>query len=209
MKLIAPACLTAVAALALAGQASATTTGSCTPTNDAQITFDTVNRFDTPRAFEVRANGVVVISDTILLRRPGATIAVDLPTPTGPVLLEVFASENFQTAMTRVFAGECGVPTPPPVPNPPEDTPDDTPPVVVPPDDNPPAKVTCASLIKANAGKMWLVKYRCATRLPVSCKVLKKVGAGRLTYARAGYYYRCAKPPVPKPGIPAVAGERA
>lgn len=207
MKLIAPACLTAAAALALAGQASATTTGSCTPANDAQVTFDTVNRFDTPRAFEVRANGVVVISDTILLRRPGATITVDLPTPAGRVFLEVFASENFQTAMTRVFAGECGVPTPPPVPNPPEVTP---PPVVVPPPVVPPVvtppKKTCAELIKANAGKKWLVKAKCATRLPVSCAVLRKVGAGPLTYARAGYYYRCAPNPVPRRTTPAVTG---
>lgn len=136
MKLIAPACLTAAAALALAGQASATTTGSCTPAKDAQVTFDTVNRFDTTRAYEVRANGVVVRSASATFRAPGATITVDLPSPTGPVLLEVFASHNFETDLERVYSGECGIPTPAPtpspapVPNPPEVTP---PTVVVPP----------------------------------------------------------------------------
>ncbi len=198
------------AGAALAGQAGATTLASCTPTNDIEITFKTVNAFETTRAYRAIANGVVVGDATIAFRRPGTAITIDLPTPTGPVSVQVLASVNFQAALQPIGSFECGVPTPAPEP-PGEVTP---PPVVTPPPPppppppvvTPPAKATCAGLIKAGAGRKWLVKYRCANRLPVSCKVLKKVGAGPLTYARAGYYYRCAKAPVPRRTTPAVTG---
>ncbi len=181
MKLTAPACLTAVAALALAGQASA---------HSSVITCPA-----TPGGPYLATND------------PG------YGTPTIAVLADGRLRLTWPDGYGRTVAAPTGcTPVTPPVPPVPEVVPPVTPPpVVVPPVVPPPVvppvvKKTCAELTKANAGRKWLVKAKCATRLPVSCAVLRKVGAGPLTYARAGYYYRCAPNPVPRRTTPAVTG---
>lgn len=83
------------------------------------------------------------------------------------------------------------------------------PPVVTPggPVEPQPKVRTCRELLaKPRAGRRTLIRLGCVEPKPrrVTCAYLKKHRAGKLSYVRAGYYFRCKAPVPPRKGQPFV-----